>query len=142
MKVFTWNCRGVLNLRTIDYIEGIMGRFKPDFICLVETKSNSDHIKRFCNRFNKNWDWAAIPSNGFLGVIIVLWKCLKGFVTLITISRLELHLIISSVTGTWILSTIYNSQVLFEHKTLEISHRFISFELALASYGGLQCYHF
>lgn len=118
VKIFTWNCRGISNTRSMDYIKDIMARLKPDFICLVETKSNSIRIQRFCARFSRHWVWAAVPSNGYSGGIIVLWKRFNGIVTPVASSRMALHLIITTSEDSWILSTIYNSQVLSEHKNL------------------------
>lgn len=108
IKIFTWNGRGLSNSITIDYIQDIMARLKPNFLCLVETKSNTDRTLRFCNIFKKNWDWAPIPSIGFSGGIIVLWQKFAGVVTPIALSRFALHLIISNANDTWILTTIYN----------------------------------
>lgn len=48
----------------------------------------------------------------------MLWRRSIGSVTPIAVSRWALHLMISSNDFTWILSTIYNSQVLSDHKKL------------------------
>lgn len=142
MKIFSWNCKGVSNTGTIDFIKDIMIRSKPDFICLVETKSNTDRIMRFCNRFKHCWDWAAIPLNGFSGGIIVLWKRSIGLVTPIANSRLVLHLIISSLNDYWILSVFYNSQTCSAQKTVELPSGLLSLGFALASHGRFQCDYF
>lgn len=64
------------------------------------------------------WEWPAIPSNGLSGGILVLWKHSLGNVTRVAISRHALHLVITSRDCTWILSIIYNSQVLSDQTHL------------------------
>lgn len=118
LKIITWNCKGLSNSRTIDYIQEIMAILKPDFLCLVETKTNASRVHHFCNRFVKIWDWASIPSTSFSGGIIIMWNRNVGFVTPVAVSRSALHLIISSPEDSWILTTIYNSQVYSDNKKI------------------------
>lgn len=94
LKIFSWNFRGLS---------------KPHAM---------DRIRNICDKINHCWHWAAIPSNGFSGGIIMLWKRDLGRVTPVVVSRFALHLVISSNEETLILTTIYNSQILFEHKGL------------------------
>lgn len=102
----------------MDRINNVVNRMKLDFICLVETKSNSSHIHRFSNKFKSKWEWSTIPSNRLFGVIIALWNRSIGTITLAAISCLALHLVISSIFETWILSTFYNSQALSQQKKM------------------------
>lgn len=60
----------------------------------------------------------AIPSLGLSGDILVLWKSDIGLVTPVAISILALHLVITTDGFSWILTTIYNSQVLIHQKRL------------------------
>lgn len=60
----------------------------------------------------------AIPSLGLSGDILVLWKSDIGLVTPVAISILALHLVITTNGFSWILTTIYNSQVLIHQKRL------------------------
>lgn len=99
-------------------LSGVMTSLKPDFICLIEMKSNSSPAHCFCDKFSKSWGWVAIPSNGLSGEIIVLWNRIVGFVTPMAISRSGVHLIISSSVDTWIFTTVYNTQVFSKHKKL------------------------
>lgn len=92
----------------MDRINNVVNRMKLDFICLVETKSNSAHIHHF----------STIPSNRLFGGIIALSNRSIGTVTLVAISRLALHVVISSRFETWILSTFYNSQALSRQKKM------------------------
>lgn len=59
-----------------------------------------------------------LDGSGLFGGIIVLWSWHVGLVTIVVISRLALHLVSSNSEGSWILTTVYKSQVLSEHKLL------------------------
>lgn len=59
----------------------------------------------------------------------MLWKRGIGRVTPIAESRLALHHVISSNDETWILSTVYNSQSLSQHKDLWNSQNSLIFLL-------------
>lgn len=118
LKIISWNCRGLSNARTMDRVKLLMKNNKPDFICLMETKLSALRTKSFCDKLNRSWAWAAIPSLGLSGGILVLWKSNIGLVTPVAISRLALHLVITTDRLSWILTTIYNSQVLIHQKRL------------------------
>ena len=49
---------------------------------------------------------------------MVLWKKEIGDVTLVVTSRLALHLVITAKGQSWMLTIIYNSQVISDHKRL------------------------
>lgn len=112
LKIFTWNCRGFSNRKTLDRIQGIMRYLKPNLICLVQTKTDSTHIHHFCDSLFKLWQWATISSIGLSRGIIVMWNRSIGLVTPVANTRSTLHLVISLNMVSWILSIIYNSQVL------------------------------
>ncbi|XP_039135720.1 uncharacterized protein LOC120273142 [Dioscorea cayenensis subsp. rotundata] len=118
IKILCWNCRGVFNPRTIDRINDFIRRFKPSIICLVETKTDHSRSLRFCNRFAKHWEWAAIPAYGLSGGIITLWSRCLGRVTPVAATSMSLNLVITSMDGPWILSIVYNFQILAFQKTL------------------------
>lgn len=119
LKILCWNCRGVSNSCTLDRIKDFMSRMPPSIICLVETKSNTSRTVSFCNLFQKNWDWAAATAAGYSGGIIILWKRELGLVTPILGTKTSIHLVISSsVSFSWVLSIIYNSQCLSDQKLL------------------------
>lgn len=109
LKVITWNCRGLSTSSTMDRIQDFMKTSKPDFNCLVETKTIIPRIHRFCTNLNRCWDWAAIPSNGFFGGIIIFWNRSICFITPVAVNRSALHLVVSSNDNSWILTSIYNS---------------------------------
>lgn len=88
LKIFPWNFKGLSNSRMIDYIQDIVARLALDFLCLVKKKKiNTARIDHFCDKFSKNWDWVAIPSNGFSGEITIFWQRRVGFVTPVIISK-------------------------------------------------------
>lgn len=116
LNIFSWNYRGLSNLNTMNRIKDLMEKKHPDFICLVKTKTNPSRIQCFYSHLKCNWEWTAVPSTGLFGGILVLWNASVGKVTPVAISRLALHMVISSNNKTWILTTIYNSQVISAHK--------------------------
>lgn len=93
-----------------------MCRLKPNVVCLIKTKYDSNHTIRFCNRFSKTWGWAAIPSLGLYGGIIVLWNRSIGRVTHFIATRMSLQLVISNQEVSWILMVVYNSQIWDDQK--------------------------
>lgn len=95
-----------------------MRRLKPTIICLVETKSDVARSLLFCNKFARSWAWAAIPAQGFSGGIIVLWSRCLGLVTPIAATRMSLNLVITSTKGSWILTVVYNSQIVSSQRLL------------------------
>ena len=114
-----WNCRGVSNFRTVNRVKKLLNRLNLTFICLVETRADEDRTSRFCNKFSKRYDWAAIPARGFSGGIIILWRKGFGKITHVAFSRYALHLVITSGNPReWILSVVYNSQHIYTQHAL------------------------
>ncbi|KAJ0967195.1 hypothetical protein J5N97_024112 [Dioscorea zingiberensis] len=111
LKIVCWNCRGSASSKTVGRIRALIRDLHPDIICLVETRADENRALKFCRKFAKAWEWAAIPSIGMSGGIITLWNKRVGQVTPIAQSQFALHLIISSeLPKEWIFTTIYNSQ--------------------------------
>lgn len=79
---------------------------------MVETKTYIVCTHCFCNTLTKHWDWAAIPSIGLLGGIIVHWDRDLCSINPVANSHFVLHLVISSNNIHWIHSVIYNAQVI------------------------------
>lgn len=109
------------NFRTIDFLLNFLNNLNLDLVCLVDTKSNADRIHHFYNRLTDRWEWDVIPLNGYSRGIVVLWKRLVVIVTLVAVSRSAFHLIISNSDDSWILTTVYNSHVLSDHRWLWFS---------------------
>lgn len=84
---------------------------KPMFICLVETRANTDKVHQFCSRFTRGWEWVAITADGRSGGIIILWKKNLDIVTPIAKSKQVLHLALSTPSlNTLIVLVTYDSQ--------------------------------
>ncbi|KAJ0961508.1 hypothetical protein J5N97_002012 [Dioscorea zingiberensis] len=111
VKIVSWNCRGTSSPKTVGRIKALMRTLQPDIVCLVETRADEQRTLKFCRRFTKHWQWAAIPAEGMSGGIITLWKQRVGRITPIAQSRFSLHLVLSSEKPKeWIVTIIYNSQ--------------------------------
>lgn len=109
-KIICWNCRGVSARDTSSRVFRLIRSHKPVVVCLVETRANADRLDLFCRKVSKNWDWAAILSDGFSGGLIVLWHKSIGVVSPISVSKRALHIIISTNSSkTFLISAIYNS---------------------------------
>ncbi|XP_039136217.1 uncharacterized protein LOC120273617 [Dioscorea cayenensis subsp. rotundata] len=97
-------------LETVDRIFSLIRSHHPSIFYLVETHANGARVDRFCGKFAKKWNWAALLADGLSGGIFIIWKKHLGLVTPIAVSRRALHLVISpSFNSSWILSVIYNS---------------------------------
>ncbi|KAJ0989775.1 hypothetical protein J5N97_008131 [Dioscorea zingiberensis] len=116
-KILCWNCRGLMKPEKISRIKTLMREHQPDFVCLVETRADANRAIKFCDKFAKVWEWAAIPAQGMSGGIITLWKWGVGMVTPIAKSRFALYLILTTDKPKhWVLSVIYNAQSILLHK--------------------------
>lgn len=98
----------MVNCQTVDHVHDIVNNMNLDFICLMKTKVTTFQIRFFYNKFKHQWDWATIPSTGLSGGTIVFLSKRVGKVTPVAISKKVLHLVISSSTKRWILSTVCN----------------------------------
>lgn len=111
LKCLGWNCRGVSGFDKLNRIRRLIGTLQLDLVALVETRADENRVARFCSKFAKNWNWAAVAAEGYSGGIIVLWQKRIGFVTPLIHSRRALHLIISSSSNVhWLLTVVYNAQ--------------------------------
>lgn len=109
-KIICWNCRGISAAGTFSRVLRLIRIYKPDIVCIVETRTDSDRVDRFCRKIPKHWDWAAILSIGFSGGIIVLWHKSLGTASPVAVSNRALHIIISFDSHkNFFISVIYNS---------------------------------
>lgn len=98
-KIICWNYRGISMRDTSSRVFRLMRTHKLVVVCLVETRANSDRLDRFCRKMPKNWDWAAMLSNGFYGGIITFWHKSNGRVSPMVVSRRALHIIITNTSS-------------------------------------------
>ncbi|XP_039118690.1 uncharacterized protein LOC120254702 [Dioscorea cayenensis subsp. rotundata] len=109
-KIICWNCRGISARDTSARVFRFIKKFKPQVVCLIETRANLERLDRFCKKVPNQWGWAVILADGYSGGIIVLWNTVIGQVTPLAFSRHALHLVVSSaLSKTFLISVIYNS---------------------------------
>lgn len=77
MKVIVWNCRGLGNPKVRRNIKELCRMYKPDVLCLLETRSNSAFTMSLPNSlpFEENH---RVPSDGYAGGLWLFWSD-KGF---------------------------------------------------------------
>lgn len=75
----------------------------------------------FFFKYGNSWNWAAILMVGLSGGIIILWDHYVGKVTPIATLIWAFHSVITSGNKSWIPTTIYNSQLIVDHKNLRLS---------------------
>lgn len=111
--VLCWNCRGISNSNTRNRFWEFVNKHRPQIICLIETKADVDRCHHFCKRLSKDWNWAALLAQGMPGGLMIFWKNGLGPYHPLALSHNIIHLVISSTPlDGWILSIVYNSQVL------------------------------
>lgn len=99
-----WNYRGYTSKDKLNRIRRLMSEYHIDVFALVETWANEKWVHHLCSFFAKNWNWAAIPADGYSEGIIVLWVKHLGRITPVVHSRRAIHLIFSSSTDhPWII---------------------------------------
>lgn len=119
LKIICWNYRGLTNGNIFNCIRKIIKAQKPSFVCLVETRLDESRVLQFVSSFRHVWEWATIPSLGYSGGIIILKRRLLGIITPPAISKRCLHLVIySQFLVSWIISMVYNGQLIEAQKRL------------------------
>lgn len=87
-----------------------MSTYKHRICYLVEIRTDEGRVRCFCKHFDKTWEWAALPSRGMSGGIIVLWHCYLCTITPISFNCYTLHLVVSAQRpAEWVLIVVYNS---------------------------------
>lgn len=111
--------QGLTNGNIFNCILKIIKAHKPSFVCLVETRLDESRVLQFVSSFRHVWEWATIPSLGYSGGIIILKRRLLGIITPPAISKRCLHLVIySQFFVSWIMSMVYNGQLIEAQKRL------------------------
>lgn len=73
MKLLSWNCQGVGNLRTVRILGNLIKSLNPTFLFLSETLVTSSTIAELCDKFGFA-DYFAVDKVGRGGGLAVLWK--------------------------------------------------------------------
>nr|GME00746.1 splicing factor 3B subunit 2 [Ipomoea batatas] len=111
MEVITWNCQGAASKSFLRVAKWITNYHKPDFFCLLETKTSGENADNVCRKLNFD-NWVRVEALGFSGGIWILWK--DGRNVEITNSNPQfINLKILENDGTiWNLSVVYGSPAL------------------------------
>jgi len=73
MSIFSWNCRGLGNPRTIRDLFRLVKEMHPDLICLMETKLQSARLE--CLKLKLGFDYVlVVDSRGKSGGLALFWK--------------------------------------------------------------------
>lgn len=108
-NMICWNYRGISNVNIVNRVQDLIHNHKPVVVCLVETRADEPRVLHFCRKFNRSWEWVAVPAIGMSRGIIVLWKETIGWVSPVAVTKACLHLVISPTPNdSWVLSIIYN----------------------------------
>lgn len=109
-KILCQNCKIISTRDTYSRVLRFIKVIKPLLVCLAETRANSEQVDHFCSRIPRNWQWAAILSDGLSGGIIVIWNPIIGQVTPVASSHRALHLVVTTQASlSSIISVVYNS---------------------------------
>ncbi|XP_026417388.1 uncharacterized protein LOC113312869 [Papaver somniferum] len=73
MKILSWNCQGIGNPHTRDYIQFCLTNNDPDIFFLCETKTQSNNMRFYLSKTNYPHYWFH-PSLGLSGGISLGWK--------------------------------------------------------------------
>lgn len=74
-KIISWNVRGVNDVKKKNIIRGCLSRWKPDLVCLQESKLDSinDYLVKSLWNYKEN-GWLSLPANNIAGGILIMWK--------------------------------------------------------------------
>ncbi|XP_072969262.1 uncharacterized protein [Typha angustifolia] len=113
LKTLVWNCRGARKKEALDRCRVMIRDHKLDMLALLETHTSWFEAEQVAKKLGRGWSWFAIPTQGRVGGILVLWNKELGWVDVAAVSRYAAHLTITLTTGqTWIWTTVYASAIL------------------------------
>ncbi len=68
MRIISWNVNGIRAAHKKG-LEGFVNTFKPDILCLQETKANPDQLNEALRSLGGRWNaWASAQRKGYSGV--------------------------------------------------------------------------
>lgn len=73
MKIFSWNCRGIHNLETIQTLRNWCWRERPDFVFIMESMIDRQRLDVVCNKCGFH-NGICISSQGNSGGIGLWWR--------------------------------------------------------------------
>lgn len=74
IKVINWNIRGLNEAEKRSTVKALMGKWKPDVLCLQETKIVDWSSSMIQQMWGNRWaNWAELKACGTRGGIIILW---------------------------------------------------------------------
>ena len=73
MKGISWNCRGTNNAAFRRNCRELLTSYKPDAICLLETKASTREPPRFLSRLGFS-ETFQVPSTGLAGGLWLFWN--------------------------------------------------------------------
>lgn len=73
MKIFCWNCQGIDNPHTRDYLRFCLTQYDPDIFFLFETKDQPSKMQLYLThtKYPNFWFY---PAVGCSGSIVLAWK--------------------------------------------------------------------
>lgn len=72
LRIISWNCRGLLNPRSVRELHDLVRCWNPKIVFLTETKSKKNRMERIKNRIGFA-NGLIVPSVGRSGGIAILW---------------------------------------------------------------------
>lgn len=73
MKIFSWNCRGLVNEGKINYLKKQVHKYDPNVIFLMETKNNSLRMEELAYSIGYT-GLEMVDGKGNARGIAVFWK--------------------------------------------------------------------
>ena len=73
MSLLSWNCRGLGNPQTVNALKKVIRIEKPNFVFLMETKSDEEWVMVVRDRCEYKNSFV-VPSNGLSGGLALFWK--------------------------------------------------------------------
>ena len=125
MKIISWNTRGLGSRKKRRVVKDFLRSEKPDVVMIQETKK-AECDRRFMGSVwtVRNKEWAALPTCGASGGILIIWdsKKLRSEEVVLGSSSVSVKFALDGCESLW-LSTIYgpNNSVLRKDFWVELS---------------------
>lgn len=108
-KVLVWNVRGLNRKGHRDAVHDIISEFRPEIMCLQETKIENIYDRILLNTLGSEMDQhAALPAQGTRGGILIAWRGTACRALTTRLNTYSISVLFQTVSGQqWWLTGVY-----------------------------------
>ena len=73
LTFLSWNCRGLGQAASVNYLYSLVRKYKPDCLFLMETKGKKDVMERLSRKL-RYYNFEIVEATESAGGLIMMWK--------------------------------------------------------------------